>query len=140
MSRITVKNQMDPILIKIIEYGSSDYKKAVCLREDILRKPLGLSYTCEELQKEKAHTHIAGFLDEILCATAFLVCEGESLRIKQVAVKENLQGKGIASALMKFCEDYALENKFKEMYCHARKTAVPFYLKNHFLPEGDLFF
>ncbi len=36
------------INFKIIEYGSSEYKKAVALRERILRKPLGLSFSESE--------------------------------------------------------------------------------------------
>ena len=93
---------------KIITHGSHEYKKCVSLREDILRKPLGLAFTCEELEKEKAHIHIGGFVGDDLCATAFVVHEENGLRIKQVAVRDDLQGKGIASAMMKFCENYAL--------------------------------
>ena len=130
---------MIPIAFKIIAHGSYEYKKCVSLREDILRKPLGLSYTSEELDCEKDHIHIAGFLSVTLCVTAFLVQEEKRLRIKQVAVRKDLQGQGIASAMMKFCEEYAQENGFKEIYCHARQTAVPFYEKNAYIPEGEIF-
>lgn len=124
---------------KVITHGSHDYQKCVSLREDILRKPLGLDFTCEELEKEKAHIHIGGFVGDDLCATAVLVPQNNVLKMQRVAVREDLQGKGIASAMMKFCEDYALEKGFKEIYCHARETAVPFYQKNHYLPDGEPF-
>ena len=38
--------------IKIIDHGSEDYQKMVDLRNEILRKPLGLSFTDTDLEKE----------------------------------------------------------------------------------------
>lgn len=136
-----MKKQIDPIhvLFKIIAHGSQDYKKAVCLREDILRKPLGLAFTCEDLEREKEHLHIAGLWAESVCASAMLVSQGNILKMQRVAVREDLQGKGIASAMMTFCEDYAIKHDYREIYCHARETAVSFYKKNGYLPEGDPF-
>lgn len=130
---------MNSTTFKIVAHGSHEYKKCVVLREDILRKPLGLAFTCEELEREKPHVHIGGFIGDDLCATAMLVPERHKVKMQRVAVKEDLQGRGIASAMMQFCEAYALEKGFKEIYCHARWTAVPFYKKNHYLPEGEPF-
>ena len=59
--------------------------------------------------------------------------------MQRVAVIEELQNKGIASAMMNFCEEYALKNGYTEIYCHARDKAVPFYLKNGYTPEGEYF-
>lgn len=133
------QNEQFQLAFKIIEHGSLDYQKAICLREDILRKPLGLAFTCEELKKEKSHVHISGFMGDDLCASAMLVPQNNGLKMQRVAVREELQGKGIASAMMKFCESYALQNGFKEIYCHARQTAVKFYVKNGYSPEGEPF-
>lgn len=133
------KLSQPPLSFKTIEHGSHDYKRAVCLREDILRKPLGLAFTCEELEKEKDHIHIIGMLGKDVCATAVLVPQGNTLKMQRVAVRKDLQNKGIASTMMTFCEDYATQHGFKEIYCHARQTAVPFYKKNDYLPEGEPF-
>jgi len=127
------------VTFKIIAHNSSDYREAVSLREDILRKPLGLSFSAEELEKEKDHVHIAGFIDNSVVATVVLVPEKESLKMQRVAVRTDFQKRGIASAMMKFCEDYARQEGFKEIYCHARDAAVSFYLKNQYVPEGDMF-
>ena len=127
------------IIFKVIPYGSNDYKTAVALRESILRKPLGLSFSAEELEQEKEHIHIAGFLSEKICATAVLVPEGDSFKMQRVATDETLQGLGIGSAMMAFCEEYARTHEFKAIYCHARGTAIPFYLKNGYCLEGEPF-
>lgn len=127
------------ITFKIIEHVSPEYKIALHLSEEILRKPLGLTFSREELEQEKDYIQVAGFIDDEVIATVALVPEGEILRMRRVVVRDDLQKQGIASAMMKFCEDYALKNEFKEIYCHARETAVPFYKKNYYLPEGDYF-
>ena len=129
----------DKIHFKIIDYESDDYKKAVALREEILRKPLGLFFTKEELEMEKEHVHIAGYLGQEMCATAALVPDGEKMKMQRVALKAPFQGKGIGSSLMRFCEEYALKQGFKSIYCHVRSTAVQFYQKNQYVLEGELF-
>ncbi len=129
----------DNIHFKLVDYGSEDYKKAVALREEILRKPLGLLFTKEELEQEKEHIHIAGFLGQEMCATAVLVPDGNEMKIQRVALKAQFQGKGIGSALMRFCEECAKKHGFKSIYCHARDTVVQFYLKNQYELEGKPF-
>ncbi|MBI2707275.1 MAG: GNAT family N-acetyltransferase [Proteobacteria bacterium] len=130
---------MHNVIFKIIAHNSPDYKAAVSLREDILRKPLGLTFSQEELEHEKNHIQIAGVMGTEVIATAVLAPEDGVLKMQRVAVREDLQNKGIASAMMTFCEEYACTHGYKEIYCHARDKAVPFYLKNNYIPEGDYF-
>lgn len=129
----------DKIHFKIVDYGSGEYKKAVALREEILRKPLGLFFTKEELEIEKDHVHIAGFLGQEMCATVVLVPDGDEMKMQRVALKASFQGKGIGSALMRFCEEYAVKHGFKSIYCHARGTAIQFYQRNLYTHEGEPF-
>lgn len=105
---------MTSITFKIIEHDSSDYKSAVTLREDILRKPLGLTFSAQELAQEKTHIHIAGFINNEVISTAVLVPDGNVLKMQRVAVREDLQRKGIASSMITFCEDYARTHGFKK--------------------------
>ena len=128
----------DNINFKVIDYGSDEYKKSVALREEIMRKSLGVSFASEELELKNA-IHIAGFLGQDLCATAVLVPEGDELRMQRVATKSHLQNKGIGSVLMVFCEDYARKHGYKSIYCHAKGAAIPFYLKNNYVLEGQPF-
>ena len=39
--------------LKLIDHGSPDYRQMIRLRTDMLRKPLGLHFEPEELEKEK---------------------------------------------------------------------------------------
>lgn len=124
---------------KEIPYNSQDWKNAVRLREKVLREPLGSKFTDKELEEERNHIQIAGFLDGELVATAVLVPEGEKMKMQRVAVVENLRSKNIGSKMMSFCEKLAVDRNYKLIYCHARDSAVNFYSKNHYEKEGDYF-
>src|SRR5579863_8025605 len=84
-------NGKETLTFKILDFASPAYRKAVALREKILREPLGLCFTPEELALEKDHVHIAGFLGQNLCTTAVLVPEGDSLKMQRVATQIALQ-------------------------------------------------
>lgn len=122
-----------------IEYGGDAWRKAVKLREDVLRKSLGSVFSPEELEQERAHLHIGGYMDGELLATTVLVPEGDKMKMQRVAVLENLRNTAIGSKMMVFCEAVVLANKASVVYCHARDTAVNFYRKNGYEAEGDYF-
>jgi predicted GNAT family N-acyltransferase len=122
-----------------IIHGSSEWTAAVRLREKILREPLGSKFTDKELEEEKNHIQIAGFLDNELVATAVLVPEGAAMKMQRVVVSDTLRSLNIGSEMMAFCEKLASGKHFKVMYCHSRDSAVNFYSKNHYEKEGRYF-
>lgn len=114
--------------LKIIDHGTPEYQQMIKLRDDILRKPLGLSFSQEELLQEKDQILIGAFDDDKMLGCCMLVSEGDGVvRLRQMAVNNNLQGKGIGRALMNFAENIARDQGFKRLTMHARKTAVGFY-------------
>ena len=124
---------------KEITHRSAEWTDAVRLREKILREPLGSSFTDQELEEEKYHFQIAGFLDDAIIATAVLVPEGDEMKMQRVVVTENLRSLNIGSEMMTFCEKFASDKNFKVMYCHARDSAVNFYIKNGYTGIGNYF-
>jgi GNAT superfamily N-acetyltransferase len=126
--------------LKIIDYGSPEYQQMVQLRNDILRKPLGLVFTPDELEKEKDEILIAAFEDEKMLGCCMLIkSDGSTVRLRQMAVLNNLQGKGIGRALMQFAENIARDLGYKKLTMHARATAVGFYEKLGYSVVGDVF-
>ena len=114
--------------LKIIDHGSVEYRKMIRLRDDILRRPLGLSFSQEELDKEKEEILIGAFEDDKMLGCCMLVKEDPRvIRLRQMAVSNNLQGKGVGRALMQFAENIARDRGFYTLTMHARKTAVGFY-------------
>lgn len=126
--------------LKIIDHGSKEYQLMVQLRNDILRRPLGLTFTPEELEKEKDEILIAAFEEEKILGCCMLIKqEPGTVRLRQMAVLNNLQGKGIGRALMQFAENIARDRGFKRMTMHARKTAAGFYEKLGYTIYGEEF-
>ena len=126
--------------LKIIDHGSKEYHQMVQLRNDILRKPLGLHFTPEELEKEKEEILIGAFEEDKMLGCCMLIKHDATMvRLRQMAVLNNLQGKGIGRALMQFAENIARDRGFVKITMHARKTAIGFYEKLGYQVIGEQF-
>jgi ribosomal protein S18 acetylase RimI-like enzyme len=126
--------------LKIIDHGSKEYQQMVKLRDVILRKPLGLTFTPEDLEQEKDNILIAAFEDERILGCCMLVeDQPDVLRLRQMAVLNDLQGKGIGRALMNFAENIARDRGYKKLRMHARINAIGFYEKVGYKKFGDQF-
>lgn len=126
--------------LKIIDHGSNEYQQMIKLRDDILRKPLGLGFTPRELEKEKDNMLIGAFEDDDMLGCCMLVeKDPETVRLRQMAVLNDLQGKGIGRALMNFAENLARDRGYKIMSMHARKNSVGFYEKMGYKVTSDEF-
>ncbi len=126
--------------LKIIDHGSKEYRQMLKLREEILRRPLGLGFDPNELEEEKEHMLIGAFEDEEMLGCCMLVKERpDTVRLRQMAVLNDLQGKGIGRALMNFAENLARDAGYKVLSMHARKHAIGFYEKMGYKVAGDEF-
>jgi predicted GNAT family N-acyltransferase len=126
--------------LKIIDHGTKEYQQMVKLREDILRKPLGLGFTPDELEDEKDNMLIAAFEDDRMLACCMLVEENPIIvRLRQVAVLSNLQGKGIGRALINFTENIARDRGYRTISMHARKNVVDFFKRMDYKVVGEEF-
>ena len=126
--------------MKIIDHGSAEYQQMLKLRDTILRKPLGLNFTKEELEKEKNNLLMAAYEDDQMLGCCMLVEEDpQTVRLRQMAVLNDLQGKGIGKALMNFAENLARDRGYKKITMHARKPAIGFYEKMGYKRIGTEF-
>lgn len=126
--------------IKQIDHGTNEYRQMLNLRNEILRKPLGLSFKNEELDREKEDILIGAFEEEKILGCCLLTrVNNDSVRLRQMAVQNNLQGKGIGATMLNFAENVARDAGYKTMVMHARKTAVHFYEKLGYRVTSDEF-
>jgi predicted GNAT family N-acyltransferase len=126
--------------LKIIDHGTKEYQQMIKLREAILRRPLGLAFSPDELEKEKGNLLIGAFEDgEILGCCMIVEEKPDSAKLRQMAVLNALQGKGIGRALMQFAENLARDHGYKVLTMHARKNAVGFYEKMGYRVKGEEF-
>jgi N-acetylglutamate synthase-like GNAT family acetyltransferase len=126
--------------LKIIDHGTIEYQQMVRLRNDMLRKPLGLQFEPIELEREKDDVLMGAFEDgRILGCCLLTKVDDKTVRLRQMAVPNNLQGKGIGRALMIFAENIARDLGYKVLVMHARKTAIGFYEKLGYSTTGAEF-
>ncbi len=126
--------------LKQIDHGTKEYQQMVKLRTEILRQPLGLSFSAEELDREKEDILIGAFDDDEMLACCMLTKAGKDcVRLRQIAVQNNLQGKGIGVSLMNFAELLARDKGYKKLIMHARETVVGFFEKLGYHVVGDKF-
>ena len=126
--------------LKILDHGSKEYSEMLDMRNQILRKPLGLEFDTRELEKEKDDILIGAYEEDVMLGCCLLtVVAPQTVRLRQMAVKTGLQGKGLGRVLMQFAENLARDRGHTLMVMHARKTAVGFYEKLGYKTKGKEF-
>lgn len=126
----------------IISYGSNEYRQMLDLRHRILRAPLNLVASKEELAKDVDYTLLGLFNSENnqLLACCFLSHINDNIvQLRQMAVDNTIQKAGYGRELMGYAEQIAKESNYRTMYLHARKTAIGFYQKLGYEIQGDYF-
>jgi predicted GNAT family N-acyltransferase len=127
--------------LKEIIYDSPEYEQMIHLRLEVLRKPLGLSFTLDELKKEKEDILLGAFEDDrLLACCALTEVDKSTLKLRQMAVQNNIQGKGLGAILLRFAETVARDRGYAFMMMHARETATGFYEKYGYEIKGEPFF
>ncbi|MBX3020117.1 MAG: GNAT family N-acetyltransferase [Bdellovibrionales bacterium] len=127
-------------VIRQIQFGSEEYRSEVALRTEVLRKPLGLSFSEVELAAEKDAVHFAAFEgSEIVGCLILVPLSAAEVRMRQVAVIPAKQGSGIGRLLIEAAENYARFAGFEWMYLNARDSAVQFYLACGYRTVGEPF-
>ena len=127
--------------IKQIDHGTKEYKQMINLRHELLRKPLNLTFEKDELDKEENDILIGAFEEEKMLGCCLLTrVDKDCVRLRQMAVQNNLQGKGIGAAMLNFAENVARDMGYKNVMMHARLTAIGFYKKLGYKISSDEFF
>jgi len=126
--------------LKIIDYGTSEYQQMVKMRDEILRKPLGLSFSRSELEEEKDNILIGAFEDDQMLGCCMIVeINPSKAQLRQIAVPNTLQGKGVGRALTLFAENLARDHGYKTMCMDARKNTEHFFEKMGYKVCSDEF-
>ena len=124
-----------------VEFGTPEFDSTVRLRDKILRKPLNLEFTVDQISDEHDQTHLACYNErvEIVGCLVLKKVNKTNIKMRQVAVDDDSQGEGVGTRLVEAGEVYAKENGFKVMELHARDVAIPFYQKLKYKKVGKQF-
>jgi predicted N-acetyltransferase YhbS len=128
---------MNDITFREVQPGSADYEAAVRLRAAVLRQPLGLEFTAQEMADEPRCFHLVAVTSAEVVGTLLLKpLDARMLKMRQVAVRPDLQRVGVGAALVHFAEAFARERGFDRIVAHARDSAVGFYERLGYSTEG----
>jgi len=129
------------MIIREIEWGSSEYGYAVALRNELLSIPIGGTVFNRDLRTEKEMVHVAAFSDDgHIVGTLMLRPESETqFHVNQVAVSPALRGNGIGHKLMEFAENLAIAKGVKRLVLDSRQNALHFYQTCGFVIAGEDF-
>lgn len=128
------------IQLRLIKHGTEEYDRMIELRMDLLRRPLGLSFTKEQLDAEKNDVLIGAFENNNLTGCCVLTPhEVNTIQLRQMAVSSNVQAKGIGRSIVVFAERVAKDKGYTTLMMHARNTALDFYKKCGYEIKGDEF-
>jgi predicted GNAT family N-acyltransferase len=132
---------MDEIQIRQISLNEPDYEQVYNLREEVLRKPIGLSLKNEDLSGD-AKDIILGAMQRGKVIGCLMIHPTEAehkVKIRQMAVSDEWQGKGLGRMLMTEAEQLAWRSNKTHIVLHARITAQPFYEKLNYKTTSAVF-
>jgi len=116
------------IIYRQISIHDPEYEQEKDLRNRVLRSPLGLVLSENDLRDEDRQVHLVAMDDRghvIGCALVFV--HEKTARIRQMAIEERYQKQGIGTELVKHAETAARARNIFKITLHARISARRFY-------------
>ena len=131
-----------PIEIIEIDTQSIWYTPELELRNQILRKPLGMNIFEEDLSDETNQSHYIALLNNRLIGCVIMVKNKENniAKLRQMAILKEYEGIGIGSQLVRYFENEVKTQGLNEVVLHARETAVGFYQKLGYQVVSEMFY
>jgi len=131
---------MNDVDLLQIDTASNYYSSFLTLREQVLRKPIGLILSHDDTVDDHQQLIFIAVngMDVIACLMAKKL-NHELIKFRQMAVMPTFQGSGIGSDLLSFAEEICRREHVKTFELNARVEAIPFYIKNGYVVTGEEF-
>ena len=128
------------ITIRQIAFGSPEWTAAVALRRAVLRLPLGLDYSAEDLVAESADTLFAAYDGDRVVGVVMLRADGLRVgKLRQMAVADGMRGRRIGEQLVTALERHAHGQGFRHIGLASREVAIGFYERLGYTVDGPPF-
>jgi N-acetylglutamate synthase-like GNAT family acetyltransferase len=128
------------ITYRQISTQDREYAMEKELRNRVLRMPLGLTLSEQDLQGEEGQFHLVavdGPGRVIGCALA-VIMENRA-KVRQIAIEEAYRGRGIGTKLIKDIEQAVRSKNIGTLTLHARVTARRFFEKLGYTATSGVF-
>tara|TARA_B100001094_G_C17892340_1_gene652324 strand:- start:42 stop:488 length:447 start_codon:yes stop_codon:yes gene_type:complete len=132
------------IKVEKIDMTDPRYQQERALRNEILLRPIGLPDFGWEM-KDGASMHFIAYDQDaenqnvVGCVLLHQLSDISVGQLMQMAVKSNLQRAGIGKKMVKVLLNEARSAGLKQVFCHAREQAIPFYSLCGFIESGAYF-
>lgn len=107
--------------------SEAPYQDMLKLRQQVMYPDKDIEYV--KLPDDDMGIHIGVYENEELVSVMSIFMNGRDVQFRKLATRSDMQGKGYASALMKWLIDYANDIKLNRLWCNARINATEFYKK-----------
>jgi GNAT superfamily N-acetyltransferase len=137
---MTLAAMKDGIALVEAPYGSGIYAEALRLRDAVLRAPLGIEFTEDELADDAQRRHFCALAgSRVVGSVSFKPLGPHTLQLKQMAVAPERRGERIGARLLDFAEAWARREGYGTIILNARIGAEGFYARNGYALEGAVF-
>ena len=128
------------ITYRQISIHDPEYEQEKDLRNRVLRSPLGLVLSGDDLRDEDKQVHLVAMDERGRVIGCVLVSvHKKTARIRQMAIEEAYQKRGIGTELVKYAETSARTRNIFKVTLHARITSRRFYEQLGYTASGEVF-
>lgn len=122
----------------MITVNEADYNDVLQIRRDVMYPDKELEFV--RLDDDDMGIHLGVFDDGHLMTVVSIFLDKErNLQFRKLATRTQAQGRGYASAMIKWIVAYVDEMKLNSLWCNARKEYVGFYKKFGFEETEQIF-
>lgn len=136
------------MVLREFAFGSAEYLASLQLREQVLRRPLGLSLSADDTGSDDRQRHFGAFAEaQPALPLAVLLLKPEQAALdgplvgvlRQMAVSEARRGAGLGRWLLAHVESAAWAMGCQRIELAARVAVLGFYLRCGYHPEAAVY-
>ena len=125
--------------IREIDYFSDEYQMTLELRNEVMRKPIGLNIYEQDFTHEQQSFILGAFYNGELHGVGVLGQQGTEFTVEYLCVDTKVQSKGLGGILLQKLEQVAREKQGTKIGMDARVSAAEFYKKHGYSEFGEVF-
>src|SRR5208282_191634 len=126
--------------IRVIEVRSpAAMEQAWALRRRVFIEEQLVPEALEMDDQDAVATHVLALDGDLVVGCGRMVADGDHVKIGRMAVARERRGEGIGRRVLEALMDLARQQGFRQAILHAQLTAEGFYLKQGYIPRGEVF-